>query len=67
VTGTLGCPGRGRMHPSRGGTAVADADVVHDAYSPEWADAFKAEINNSSKYRQAAAGWEGTVVLVVLA
>jgi len=43
-----------------------DASAV-DAYSPEWAEAFKAEINNSSKYRQAAAGWEGTVGLVVLA
>jgi putative sterol carrier protein len=46
---------------------MADTDVVYDAYSPEWADAFKAEINNSSKYRQAAASWEGTVGLVVLA
>ena len=39
---------------------MADTDVV-DAYSPEWADAFKAEINKSSVYKQAAAGWEGTV------
>jgi putative sterol carrier protein len=46
---------------------MADADAVYDAYSPEWAAAFMAEINKSSKYRQAAAGWEGTVGLVVLA
>ena len=45
---------------------MADTDVV-DAYSPEWAEAFKAEINKSSVYKQAAAGWEGTVGLVVLA
>jgi putative sterol carrier protein len=45
---------------------VADAEVV-DAYSPEWAEAFKAEINRSPVYKQAAAGWEGTVGLVVLA
>jgi putative sterol carrier protein len=47
---------------------VAETDVVvYDAYSPEWAQAFKAEINRSTKYKQAAAGWEGTVGLVVLA
>jgi hypothetical protein len=45
---------------------VADTEVV-DAYSPEWAEAFKAEINKSPVYKQAAAGWEGTVGLVVLA
>ena len=38
-----------------------------DAYSPEWADAFKSEINASPKYRAAAEKWEGTVGLVVLA
>ncbi|MGA7987747.1 MAG: SCP2 sterol-binding domain-containing protein [Candidatus Dormiibacterota bacterium] len=43
-----------------------DAPVV-DAYSPEWAEAFKEQINASAKYRQAAAGWEGSVGLVVLA
>ena len=37
------------------------------AYSPEWADAYKDEINRSAVYKQAAAGWEGTVGLVVLA
>ena len=41
--------------------------VVYEAYSPEWAAAFKAEINKSPIYKQAAAGWEGTVGLVVLA
>jgi putative sterol carrier protein len=41
--------------------------VVYDAYSPEWAEAFKAEINKSPVYKQAAANWEGTVGLVVLA
>lgn len=44
------------------------ADVVtYEPYSPEWAQAFKDEINKSSVYKQAAAGWEGTVGLVVLA
>ncbi|MBV9100132.1 MAG: SCP2 sterol-binding domain-containing protein [Candidatus Dormibacteraeota bacterium] len=41
--------------------------VVYEAYSPEWAQAFKDEINKSSVYKQAAAGWEGSVGLVVLA
>ncbi len=41
--------------------------MAYDAYSPEWAAAFKTEINRSAVYRQAAANWEGTVGLVVLA
>lgn len=41
--------------------------MAFDAYSPEWADAFKAEINKSPEYKQAAATWEGSVGLVVLA
>ena len=41
--------------------------MAYDAYSPEWAEAFKAEINKSPVYKQAAANWEGTVGLVVLA
>src|SRR3982074_3630437 len=41
--------------------------MVIEAYSPEWALAFKDEINRSSKYKDAAAKWEGTVGLVVLA
>jgi len=41
--------------------------MAYQAYSPEWAEAFKEEINKSQVYRQAAAGWEGTVGLVVLA
>jgi putative sterol carrier protein len=41
--------------------------VAYDAYSPEWAEAFKNEINKSPVYRQAAANWEGTVGLVILA
>ncbi len=35
------------------------------AFSPEWAQAFKDEINNSAAYRQAAKGWKWTVGLVV--
>jgi putative sterol carrier protein len=46
---------------------VAVESKVYDAYSPEWAEAFKAEINASPVYKQAAANWEGTVGLVVLA
>ena len=38
-----------------------------DAYSAEWADAFRREINASSTYRAAAEKWEGTVGLIVLA
>jgi putative sterol carrier protein len=41
--------------------------VAVDAYSPEWAGAYKDEINRSAVYKQAAAGWEGSVGLVVLA
>ena len=41
--------------------------MAYPAYSPEWAQAFKDEINSSQKYKQAAAGWEGSVGLVVLA
>jgi putative sterol carrier protein len=41
--------------------------VAYDAYSDEWAQAYKDEINKSQVYKQAAAGWEGTVGLVVLA
>jgi len=41
--------------------------VPYDAYSPEWAQAYKDELNRSPVYKQAAAGWEGTVGLVVLA
>ena len=35
------------------------------AFSPEWAQAFKEEINKSSAYKQAAKGWKWTVGLVV--
>ena len=38
-----------------------------DAYTPEWAEAFRNQINMSPVYKQAAANWEGTVGLVVLA
>ena len=41
--------------------------MKYEAYSPEWAEAFRTEINNSTVYRQAAANWEGSVGLVVLA
>jgi putative sterol carrier protein len=36
-----------------------------DAFSPEWAQAFKDEINKSPVYRDAAKGWKWTVGLVV--
>lgn len=36
-----------------------------DAFSDEWAQRFKDEINQSSVYRQAARGWKWTVGLVV--
>jgi len=39
--------------------------VAYQAFSDEWAKAYQAEINNSPVYKQAAAGWEGTVGLVV--
>ena len=35
------------------------------AFSEEWADAFKTEINQSPAYRSAAKGWRWTVGLVV--
>ena len=36
-----------------------------DAFSAEWARAFKDEINRSEVYRKAARGWQWTVGLVV--
>ena len=35
------------------------------AFSPEWAQAFKDEINKSPVYREAGKGWKWTVGLVV--
>ena len=35
------------------------------AFSPEWAQAFKEEINRSPVYQQAGKGWKWTVGLVV--
>jgi putative sterol carrier protein len=35
------------------------------AYSPEWASAFKDEVNKSAVYKAAAKGWKWTVGLVV--
>ena len=35
------------------------------AFSPEFADAFKDEINRSESYRKAAKGWKWTVGLVI--
>lgn len=39
--------------------------MTYAAFSPEWAQAFKDEINKSDAYRQAAKGWKWTVGLVV--
>ena len=39
--------------------------MAYDAFSDDWAKAYKDEINNSSVYKQAAASWEGSVGLVV--
>jgi putative sterol carrier protein len=39
--------------------------VTVDAFSAEWAQAFKDEVNASPGYRQAAKGWRWTVGLVV--
>ena len=39
--------------------------MTYKAFSDEWATAYKDEINNSAIYKQAAAGWEGVVGLVV--
>jgi putative sterol carrier protein len=36
-----------------------------EAFSPEWAQAFKDEINRSPVYRDAGKGWKWTVGLVV--
>lgn len=41
--------------------------MAHAAFGPEWAAAFKQEVNGSPAYQQAAATWEGSVGLVVLA
>jgi putative sterol carrier protein len=39
--------------------------MANKAFSDEWADAYKKEINNSAVYKQAAQGWEGVVALIV--
>jgi putative sterol carrier protein len=39
--------------------------VAVEAFSSEWAQQFKEEINRSTVYRQAAKGWKWTVGLVV--
>ena len=39
--------------------------MAYKAFSDEWCDAYKTEINNSAVYKQAAAGWEGVVALIV--
>lgn len=39
--------------------------MTYTAFSPEWAQAFKDEINHSDVYRQAAKGWKWKVGLVV--
>ncbi|HEX4214678.1 MAG TPA: SCP2 sterol-binding domain-containing protein [Candidatus Dormibacteraeota bacterium] len=39
--------------------------MSYPAFSAEWADAFKDEINRSDGYRKAAKGWKWTVGLVV--
>ena len=39
--------------------------MAYKAFSDEWAEAYKNEINNSAIYKQAAAGWEGVVALIV--
>ncbi len=36
-----------------------------DAFSPEWAELFKAEVNKSDVYKKAGKGWKWTVGLVV--
>ena len=35
-----------------------------EAFSPEWAEAYKAEINKSDVYKQAGKGWKWTVGLI---
>lgn len=39
--------------------------MTYQAFTPEWAQAFRDEINASDAYRQAARGWKWTVGLVV--
>jgi putative sterol carrier protein len=39
--------------------------MAMSAFSPEWAQAFKDEINKSPVYQQAGRGWKWTVGLVV--
>ena len=40
---------------------------MHDVFSPPWVDAWIAEIRGSDAYRRAAAGWEGSLALELLA
>jgi putative sterol carrier protein len=38
--------------------------MPYQAFSPEWAEAYKAELNRSDVYRQAGKGWKWTVGLI---
>lgn len=38
--------------------------MSYQAFSPEWAEAYKKELNSSDVYRQAGKGWKWTVGLV---
>ena len=37
--------------------------MTHDAFGASWADAWAGELRASDAYRQAAATWEGSLVL----
>jgi len=39
--------------------------MAYKAFSKEWAQAYKDEMNQSAVYKQAAQGWEGVVALIV--
>ncbi|MFN2463169.1 MAG: Fis family transcriptional regulator, partial [Candidatus Dormibacteria bacterium] len=39
--------------------------MAFKAFSEEWAQAYKDEINKSAVYKQAGQGWEGVVALIV--
>ena len=62
--GEAGLPFLSRLQGSTLPVAHNSAVAV-DAFSTEWAQAFKDEVNRSDAYRQAAKGWKWKVGLVV--
>src|SRR5581483_2758363 len=64
--GAAGGSGYGRVrYGRRRGFAREEVRMAYRAFSDEWAEAYRNEINSSEAYRQAGKGWRWKVGLVV--